>query len=129
MPKISPSQEDYLEAIVMLCGANPEASVRSIDVAEKLGVSKPSVTKAITALKEEGYVEQAFYGTITLTKQGLEHGSKVLDRHKTLTAFLHNTVGVDAKTAEKEACLMEHALSDATFKKLKAFIEGLSAPQ
>ncbi|WP_165062377.1 MULTISPECIES: metal-dependent transcriptional regulator [unclassified Adlercreutzia] len=123
MEKISKSHEDYLEAIVMLGGVT--APVRAVDVATKLGVSKASVSKAISVLKEKGFVDQPFYGDITLTEDGREYGTKVLDRHCALTLFLNKALGIDKHTAEEEACLMEHAISDDSFEKWLAFIDKL----
>ncbi|MFR7495500.1 MAG: metal-dependent transcriptional regulator, partial [Adlercreutzia sp.] len=81
MVKTSMSHEDYLEAIVML-GGTTDAPVRSVDVANKLGVSKASVNKAISALKEQELVVQPHYGDITLTEAGYAYGRSVLDRHR-----------------------------------------------
>lgn len=121
---LSMTHEDYLEAMVMLGGANG-SPVRAVDVAEKLGVSKSSVNKAVSVLKEKGFVEQPYYGDISLTKAGLEYGSKVLKRHRALTTFLNKAVGIDIETAEEEACKMEHAISDASFEKWLKFIDSL----
>lgn len=120
MKKVSMSHEDYLEAIVML-GGTPSNPVRSVDVAGKLGVSKPSVSKAIASLKEDGMLVQPHYGDITLTKQGFEYGASVLERHDSLTRFLVEKVGIDPDVAEEEACQMEHAISDESFKKWLAY--------
>ena len=125
MEKISMSHEDYLEAIIMLGGTTTEP-VRSVDVAKKMDVSKASVNKAIGLLKEKGYVDQPYYGDITLTKKGYSYGKSVYKRHLYLTAFLNKELGIPARTAEKEACLMEHAISDASFKKWVAYIEKLN---
>ncbi len=124
MDKVSTSHEDYLEAMVML-GATCTQSVRPIDVAAKLDVSKASVSKAISVLKEKGYVTQPYYGAITLTEVGEAYGKKILDRHTYLTAFLHDVIGIDAKTAEGEACMMEHAISDESFEKWLVYIKKL----
>lgn len=120
--KVSMSHEDYLEAIVML-GGTPEQPVRSVDVATKLGVSKASVSKAISSLKAQGFLDQPFYGDITLTPEGYEYGSAVLKRHKMLTKFLVIKVGLDPKVAEKEACQMEHAISDESFEKWLSYFQ------
>ncbi len=122
--KISESQEDYLEAMVML-GADSTTPIRAVDVAEKLGVSKASVNKAVSVLREKGMLDQPYYGDITLTEKGAAYGRKVLDRHEALTKFLHKGIGIDVDTAEKEACMMEHAISDDSFEKWMKFIEGL----
>ena len=119
------SHEDYIEAIVMLAG-NTQTSVRSVDVAAKLGVSKVSVNKALIVLKDRGYVEQSRYGGIVLTKEGLEYGQSVLERHNLLITFLTKAIGIDEGQAEKEACLMEHAISDDSFMKWKKFIQTLN---
>ncbi len=124
MEKISTSHEDYLEAMVMI-GGSQKQSIRAVDVAAKMGVSKASVNKAVTVLKEKGYLTQPYYGDITLTQEGDAYGHKVLDRHQALTKFLHRGLGIDAQTAEMEACMMEHAISDESFEKWIAFIDGL----
>lgn len=124
MEKISTSHEDYLEAMVML-GASTDTAVRPVDVASKMGVSKASVNKAISVLREKGYVEQPYYGEITLTEEGDAYGKKVLERHKVLTAFLHDVLGIDARVAEEEACMMEHAISDESFEKWISYINKL----
>jgi len=118
------SQEDYLEAIVEL-GGTSEAPVRSVDIATLLGVSKASVNKAISSLKEKNLVDQPYYGDITLTAEGYEYGTGVLDRHRLLVLFFTKALGIDEKTADEEACLMEHAISDKSYKKWRAYIKKL----
>lgn len=122
--KVTESHEDYLEAIVML-GGTRTAAVRSVDVAQKLGVSKASVNKAIAVLKQKGLLEQAFYGDITLTDKGYVYGTKVLERHRKLYWFLTHVLGIPAETADAEACLLEHDISDDSFEKWNAYIDGL----
>ncbi len=124
MEKMSMSNEDYLEAIVMLGGTTKQA-VRSVDVANRMEVSKASVNKAVSCLKENGYVEQPFYGGITLTASGQKYGRAIYKRHRYLTTFLAKELGIAPEVAEREACLMEHAISDASFKKWVAYIDGL----
>ncbi|MBQ3301896.1 MAG: metal-dependent transcriptional regulator [Eggerthellaceae bacterium] len=123
MDKISKSHEDYLEAIVML-GGSPDKEIRSVDVANKMGVSKASVNKAVTLLKEKGLLTQPYYGDITLTKEGYEYATSVYKRHRYLSAFLSKGLGIDPEVADEEACLMEHAISDASFEKWVAFIDA-----
>ena len=125
MVKTSMSHEDYLEAIVML-GGTTDAPVRSVDVANKLGVSKASVNKAISALKEQELVVQPHYGDITLTEAGYAYGQSVLDRHRMLFDFLTKALGIEPEVAEVEACQMEHAISDAPFEKWGAFVRRLA---
>ena len=122
MEKLSKSHEDYLEAIVML-GGTDKVCVRPVDVANRLGVSKASVNKAVALLKEKGMLDQPYYGDITLTKEGYKYASKVFKRHRYLTAFLEYELGIDHDTAEAEACLMEHAISDDSFKRWVKYIE------
>ena len=124
MEKMSMSGEDYLEAIVML-GGTTEASVRSVDVANKLGVSKASVNKAIHSLKERKLLDQPYYGDITLTPEGYEYGQAVLERHNMLFAFLTKALGIPEERANEEACLMEHAISDESFEKWISYIKKL----
>ena len=124
MEKVSMSHEDYLEAIIML-GGSTEKPVRSVDVAKQMEVSKASVNKAIGLLKEKGFVEQPYYGDITLTTEGFDYAQAVYKRHRYLTAFLSKALGIPEDTAEKEACLMEHAISDESFDKWVAYIDDL----
>ncbi len=124
MEKMSRSHEDYLEAIVML-GGTTDSPVRSVDIATKLGVSKASVNKAVTALKEKGLADQPYYGDITLTEEGFAYGTSILDRHHMLFIFLTRALGIPAEQAEEEACLMEHAISDESFEKWSSYIKKL----
>lgn len=124
MEKMSMSHEDYLEAIVEL-GGTTEVSVRSVDIATKLGVSKASVNKAVTILKEKGLAVQPYYGDITLTEVGYAYGNSVLERHHLLFTFLTKALGISEEQADEEACLMEHAISDESFEKWAAYIKRL----
>lgn len=125
MEKMSMSHEDYLEAMVVL-GATTETPVRSVDVAAKLGVSKASVNKAMSVLKEKGLAEQPYYGDITLTDEGYAYGTSVLERHEMLFTFLTKAIGLSEEDADREACLMEHAISDASFEKWFEFVKKLN---
>ena len=129
MDKISKSHEDYLEAIVML-GGTSTVSVRSVDIANKLEVSKASVNKAISMLKEKGLADQPYYGDITLTEEGYEYGKAGLERHHLLFAFLTQELGISEEVANEEACLMEHAISDSSFVKWIEYIKkrGITLP-
>lgn len=106
------ASEDYLEAMLML--RNSRGYIRSIDVAEKLGVTKPSVTYATKRLREAGYISMDKDGLITLSDSGLAIAEKMLERHTTLTDFLIS-LGVDAETAAADACKMEHDISQRSF--------------
>ena len=113
--KIQKASEDYLESMLMM--KEMHGYVRSVDVAEHLGVTKPSVTYATKRLRENGYIEMDRDGLITLTDRGMAIAAKMLDRHHTLTKFLME-LGVDAKTAEEDACKMEHDISEQTYTAL-----------
>ena len=119
--KLSESGEDYIEALVMLSEGG-RTSVRSVDLAQKLKVSKPSVNKAIAALRDLGLVKQEPYGDIFLTDKGVSYGQSMWERHKFLTAFLCDVLGVEERTAESEACHIEHVISQDTFDKWEAYM-------
>lgn len=116
--------ENYLEAILKLEDENQH--VRSIDVASELGVSRPSVNKALGVLKKIGMVEQQPYGSISLTTLGREKAKAVMARHITLKGFLINVLGVDPETADNDACKMEHVVSEQTMDRLTSFCEELT---
>ena len=120
---LTEANEDYIEAIVMLNGGT-DAPVRSVDLAKHMGVSKPSINKAVQLLREAGLITQEPYGDIYLTPAGLEYGLSVLRRHKALTAFLTDVLGVAPETAEEEACRIEHTISDDTFERWVSFVEN-----
>ena len=124
MEKLSQSLEDYLKAIVAL-GGTTERSVRPSDIARKMGVSKTSVGKALTALRTRGLVDQPYYGEATLTEEGYAYGSAVMKRHRYLKAFLEQEIGLPTEAADAEACLMEHAVGDESFEKWAGYIERL----
>ena len=110
---IRESAEDYLEAMLMLQGE--KGYIRSIDVAEKLGVTKPSVSYATKRLRENGYIIMDPDGLITLTETGLEIADRMFTRHRFLTEFLLR-LGVSEATAREDACKIEHDLSAETFE-------------
>jgi DtxR family Mn-dependent transcriptional regulator len=122
------SLEDYLEMVSFLAD---EGEVRVTDIAGRLDVSKPSVLTALKNLEDQGLLEHARYGTVSLTKQGVARASEIRERHSLLTTFLKTIVGVSADTAEKDACKMEHLLSDETLKKMKILVksQGEKQPQ
>lgn len=110
--KILRAFEDYLEAMLMM--KEKHGYIRSIDVAETLGVTKPSVTYTTKRLRENGYITMDKDGLITLTDLGMEIASRTWKRHKLLTKFFMR-LGVDEKTAREDACKVEHDLSEKTF--------------
>ena len=111
--KILKASEDYLETMLML--QEEHGFIRSIDIAEHLGVTKPSVSYATKRLRENGYITMDRDGLITLTDSGMEIASRIYNRHKRLTEFLTH-LGVDPVTAREDACKIEHDLSDASFE-------------
>ena len=114
------SLEDYLEMVSFL---SDDGAVRVTDIASRLGVSKPSVLTALKTLEEQGLLEHERYRNVTLTPKGMVRAAEIRRRHHFLTAFLRDVVGVDDETAEKDACKMEHILSEATLDKMKAMIQ------
>ncbi len=111
------ASEDYLETMLMM--KERHGYIRSIDIAEYLGVTKPSVSYATKRLKESGHITMDRDGLITLTDSGMAVASRMLDRHQTLTRFLIN-LGVDPETAEADACKMEHDISQQTYEAICA---------
>lgn len=115
------SLEDYLEMVSFLAD---DGEVRVTDIAARLHVSKPSVLTALKLLEDQGLVEHERYRTVSLTQRGVLRAAEIRDRHSFLTHFLHDVVGVSADIAEKDACKMEHLLSEETLSKMKIFAKG-----
>ncbi len=114
------SGEMYLESIYVLCKSRPE--VRSIDVAEYMNYSKPSVSRGVGLLKKAGYIAVDKDGYITLTTEGEKMAQSIFERHTTLTNILI-TLGVDEETASEDACRIEHVISQKTFDVLKNLLK------
>ena len=110
------SGEMYLEAILVLSQKN--GSVRSIDVSEYLGYSKPSVSRAVGILKQGDYIVVDKNGSLTLTESGKAIAEKIFERHTVLSRLLMK-LGVSEKTATADACKLEHAISDESFEAIK----------
>ena len=110
------SAEMYLETIYSLSKVN--STVRSIDVAEALGYSRPSVSRAVGLLKNDGYLTMDKDGFLSLTEKGTETADKIYERHTILTAALM-ALGVDKETAAEDACKIEHDISDRSFEAIK----------
>jgi len=117
---IRESAEDYLESILIL--RERLGQVRSIDIVNELGYSKPSVSIAMKKLRENGYVSMAADGAITLNDSGYEIASRIYGRHKTITR-LFTLLGVSSEIAAEDACKVEHDLNDETFSRIKEFVE------
>lgn len=123
---IHESAEDYLESILRL--QEKLGSVRSIDIANELGYSKPSISIAMKKLRENGYIAMAEDGAITLNASGMEIASRVYGRHKTITRFF-TLLGVSPEIASEDACKVEHDLNDETFARITEFVERAGKPE
>ena len=111
------SGEMYLETIYVL--SQKSSSVRSIDVAEHMGFSKPSVSRAVGLLKQDGLLWMDEYGYLKLTEEGTRKAKQIYERHTVLSRMLMN-LGVDEETASEDACRIEHYISDKSFDAIKA---------
>jgi len=119
--KLTPSIEDYLEVIYVL--DQKERGVRSVDVADKLKVAKPSVNRALKSLVDGGLIEQQRYSVIYLTKQGKEQARKILHRHTVIKRFLMDVLGLDDLRADEEACKIEHVVCEDTVNRLSEHVD------
>ena len=120
--QLQESGQMYLETILVLSRTLP--SVRSIDIVEHMGYSKPSVSRAMGLLKNGGFIHVDEDGYITLTDEGREVATKIYERHTILTRALV-LLGVDPDTASEDACKMEHAISDASVDAIKKYLDSL----
>ena len=120
--RIHESGEMYLEAIYVL--HEKTGFVRSVDVSEYLGYSKPSVSRAMGILREGGFIRVDHDGSIILTPAGLEVARKIYERHTLLTRLLMH-IGVSEEIAVADACKLEHAISDESFEALKKYAEKM----
>ncbi|WP_087065628.1 metal-dependent transcriptional regulator [Intestinibacillus massiliensis] len=120
--KIQESGENYLETILTLERRN--GVVRSIDIANELGFSKPSVSRAMGVLKKAGLIEQEAYGNIQLTEAGRARATEVYRRHLLITRFLVETLELDPVIAEQDACRIEHVISPETLSRMRAVLDG-----
>lgn len=118
--KIQQSAEDYLETILVL--SRKKSQIRSIDIVNELGYSKPSVSVAMKNLREKGYISMDRDGYITLEEPGLRIAETIYERHTFLTGFLV-CLGVSSETAAEDACRMEHVISPESFQAMKRFAE------
>ena len=120
--KLQESGEMYLESILVL---SKKGHVRSIDICEYMGFSKPSVSRAVGLLKSGGYILVDKDGYITLTDEGRERATAIYERHEMLTAFLR-AIGVSDTLADSDACKIEHAISNETFEAMKRHLEKIN---
>ena len=119
--KIQESAENYLEAILII--HNRQGNVRSIDIANELGFSKPSVSVAMKNLRTNGYIEVDKEGFITLLDKGREIADKIYERHTLLSTWLVR-MGVSPEVAAEDACRIEHVISTETFERLKEHVSA-----
>lgn len=124
MKKIHRSAEDYLEMILRL--SEEKGYVRSVDIAQGLSVSKPSVSVAMKQLREGGYITMGENSYISLTDSGMEIAQRIYDRHKVLTKLLVH-LGIDPDTAQDDACKVEHDISPQTFDALVKCLREIEA--
>ncbi len=118
--KIQESAENYLETILVLGRRN--GNVRSVDIANELGFSKPSVSVAMKQFRENKLIVVDGHGHITLTEEGRAIAERTYERHRMLITFL-TKIGVQEETASEDACRMEHVISEETFQCMQAFLE------
>ena len=116
------SGEMYLETIHVLLKQN--GAVRSIDISEHMGYSKPSVSRAVGLLKKDGYIQVDGDGYITLTDAGMDIAMKIYERHTILSRMLIQ-LGVSPETAAEDACRLEHAISDESFQAIKQHLQKI----
>ncbi len=121
------SGENYLETILMLEDKN--GTVRSIDIANELSYSKPSISRAMGILKENGLITMEKDGRILLTKEGREKANAIYERHLILTRFLSQVVGVDEQVAAQDACRIEHVISEESFRQIKEIVNSRQESQ
>lgn len=117
------SGEMYLETILVL--SKKKERVRAIDICEYLDYSKPSVSRALGILKEGNYVTVGSNGALSLTESGLRIATKIYERHEILTAML-TRLGVSEETADRDACKIEHRISDESFEAIKAHLKAFN---
>lgn len=121
--KLQESIENYLETILLL--QRRQGYVRATDIAEAMQYTKASASRAIKLLKEKGYLYQDPHKMIFLTAKGEEKATKIYERHQFFTIFLTEVLQIDPKTAEEDACRMEHVVSDSTFQGFRQLYEKM----
>ena len=118
------SREDYLETILLLNRKSPE-EVRPVDVANHLGITKPSVTRAMTELEKDGHVIKNEKGRLFLTQSGKEIAEKVYEKHCVIAQLFSRCANVSEETAESDACKVEHVISEETFQGIKSYLDTM----
>ena len=119
------SREDYLETILILNKKSP-GEVRPVDVANHLGITKPSVTRAMTELEKNGHITRNEKGRLLLTESGREIAENVYEKHQVITKLFAKCANVSEETAESDACKVEHVISEETFRGIKSYLDAMS---
>ncbi len=120
---VAESGENYLETILVIKERNEAGIVRAVDIANELGFSKPSVSRALGQLKDKKLIKILNSGAIVFTPEGQELAEHIFERHQLLTVFLKTVAGVPSNIAEHDACRIEHVISDETMAGIKAYLE------
>ena len=115
------SGENYLETILLLQRRN--GFVRAVDVANELGYTKASISRAMRILRENGYIRIAHAGQITLTEAGMDKACDIYERHCVITQFLMQTLQLDMDAADADACRIEHVVSEETFERIREYVK------
>lgn len=123
---LSGNMEDYLEAI--LCIGQEQAAVRVRDIAKRMDITMPSVSGALKNLEKQGFVRHPRYDWIDLTDEGRRIATEVFNRHRAIRGFLTDVLEIDPKTAERDACGMEHSISEVTLDRLVRFMKNRPRP-
>ena len=121
---VAESGETYLEAILLIKERTQSGLVRAVDIANELGFSKPSVSRALSQLKDKGLINIELSGAIIFTPEGLAYAQKVFQRHRILTFFLRYVLEVPAAQAEHDACRWEHVISDVSLERIITYLKA-----
>lgn len=119
--KLTESTEMYLATIMLLVEENESAKV--VEIADLLGVTKPSVSKAMKQLLEDGYIDKELYGHITLTEKGREAAGKVVRKRRLIISYLEQSLGLTREEASRNACRMEHVISDEMLEGIRTYLK------
>lgn len=119
MSNLSASLEDYLELICNLLETSQ--SVKAVEIAKKLNISRASVSEALSKLAEKDLILYEGHKGITITEKGLKRAKEVIEKHNTLTSFFHNILGLDIAQSADNACKIEHVISEELFSKIRSF--------
>ncbi len=121
MVEISSSLEDYMEAVYSIYTS--ENKVKAVEVARRLNVSRASVTEALKKLEQLGLINYGYYGTISVTEEGIKKAKEIIKKHETLAKFFEKILGVEHELAEETACKIEHIIDNTILHKLNKHIK------